>query len=186
MGKNRPDYASHYNSSNEKVIVVNASNIKVSRNKLKTIKYYSYTGYPRGLRIKELGDYMKKTPIKCWNTIVRKQLPTNNIRDKYLSKLIVCPGPYHDLHTKGIPQFMQRIECDPYETDYFKIEPQTHQLLYSSTGENPEELKNIPKIDPTLTAPSIATSRLDYPAIQKYKKKMRKFVMRKSKESKGL
>jgi large subunit ribosomal protein L13 len=190
MGKDRPDYQSHYCSSPDKAVVVNASNIKVTRNKLKVIKYYSYTGYPHGLKIKELGEYMKKNPIKCMQTIVKKQLPKNNIMPDYLNKLIVFPGPYHNLHEIGIPQFMQRTEEDPNESSYLKITPQTHELISSSTNENPPEFKDVPiQLDHSIDAGRsgvIQTMRPHYGRIINYRKKVARFEKRKAKQNRGI
>ena len=190
MGKNRPDYQRNYSSSPEKVVIVNASNIKVSRNKLKVIKYYSYTGYPSGLKIKELGTWMKKDPIKCMNTIVKKQLPKNNIMEDYLSKLIVYGGPYHDLHRIGIPQFMPMVMVDPNDSPYLKISAETDVLVGSSTGTNPEEYKDVPiQLDPLMKAGASEieyTTKPDISMNRRLQKLHKKFEKRKGKDSKGL
>ena len=58
-GKNKPIFTPHMDTG-DNVVAINASRVKISGNKQIDKKYFRYTGYPGGLRIKSYGKMMWK------------------------------------------------------------------------------------------------------------------------------
>jgi len=77
------------------VIVVNAEKIRVTGRKLDQKMYYSYTGYPGGLRETTLRNLLQKHPTRVITRAVRGMLPKNRLGRQMLRKLKVYAGPEH-------------------------------------------------------------------------------------------
>lgn len=87
-GKNNPNY----NPSvlpDEKVIVKNLGKIKFTGKKLDQKKYYHYSGYPGGLKSKNLRTAFEKNPVWVLHQAVYRMLAGNRLRDKIIKNLIV-------------------------------------------------------------------------------------------------
>lgn len=93
-GKNKVTFTPHVDAG-DNVIVVNASNLKVTGAKLKNKKYYNYSGYPGGLREQTLGQIMEKDPAKAIQSAVYGMLPKNKLRPAMMQRLRVYPGMDH-------------------------------------------------------------------------------------------
>ena len=57
-GKHKPEYTPHMDCG-DNVIVINASSISLTRNKMKDKVYYRHTGYPGGLKSCTPSDIMR-------------------------------------------------------------------------------------------------------------------------------
>jgi len=85
-GKNKPDFLPH-KLSNNKVIVFNVKEIKISGNKLKNKKYYRHSGYPGGIKEENYETIFSKNPCEPLKRAVYGMLPTNKLRPKMLKNL---------------------------------------------------------------------------------------------------
>ena len=85
-GKHKPTYAPHHNCG-DYVIVVNAKDIKVSGKKEDEKMYRYYTGYPGGLREKNLKRLRATKPEEIIRHAVKRMLPKNNLRQRLLKNL---------------------------------------------------------------------------------------------------
>jgi len=87
-GKNKPDFTPHIDAG-DIVEVLNAAKVKITGNKLINKIYYSYSGYPGGMKSKNLKTIMEKDPGEAIRRAVRKMLPANRLRDGMMKRLIV-------------------------------------------------------------------------------------------------
>ncbi len=94
MGKNKPIYTPNLDTG-DYVVVINASKIKVTGDKLKQKTYYSHSGYPGGLKHITLGDVLRTKPERAIEYAVRGMLPPNRLGDAMVKKLHVYPGEAH-------------------------------------------------------------------------------------------
>lgn len=93
-GKHKPEYTPHVDTG-DYMIVVNASQVRVTGNKLNGKIYYRPTGYIGNMKQESLGDLMKRAPERAIERAVKGMLPRNRLgRDMY-RKLKVYAGPDH-------------------------------------------------------------------------------------------
>jgi large subunit ribosomal protein L13 len=101
-GKNKPQFAPHMDVG-DYVIVVNASKVALTGNKLEKKIYYHHSGYPGGLKETQYRDLMEKKPEFVVRKAVRGMLPHNRLGRAMLGKLKVYAGPEHP-HNSQQPQ----------------------------------------------------------------------------------
>jgi len=93
-GKHHPEYSPHL-SLGDHVVVVNADKIHLSGNKRTGKRYYSYSGYPSGLKVRTLQEMMDKDVTKVVRLAVKGMLPSNRLGRRLLKHLKVYAGPEH-------------------------------------------------------------------------------------------
>lgn len=93
-GKNKPQYTPFLDTG-DFVIVVNASRLVLTGNKLDQKKYYHHTGYPGGLKDVSYRNLMQKRPEKAVELAVKGMLPKNALGRAMIKKLKVYAGPDH-------------------------------------------------------------------------------------------
>jgi len=93
-GKHKPIFAPHVDTG-DFVIIVNASKVALSGNKLVDKRAYRHSGYPGGLRSVAYGDLMASSPERAVAKAVRGMLPKNTLGRQMLRKLKVYAGPEH-------------------------------------------------------------------------------------------
>ena len=94
MGKNKVIYSPHLDTGDE-VIVINASKVKTTGNKLGQKEYKRYSAYPGGLNTETLATVIKKSPERVIIHAVHGMLPKSKLGAKLLKKLRVYPGEAH-------------------------------------------------------------------------------------------
>jgi large subunit ribosomal protein L13 len=104
-GKRKPQFAK-FMDTGDFVVVVNAEKIKVTGNKLDQKKYYSHTGYPGGIKEKNLRELLEKKPEEVIKKAVWGMIPKNKLGRAVFSKLKVYAGPDHP-HEAQTPQEYQ-------------------------------------------------------------------------------
>lgn len=77
------------------VVVKNIKYVKVTGKKENQKTYFSYSGYPGGLKIQTLGDLRQRKPEDIIIHAVKGMLPQNRLRDKMLQRLYVFPEEEH-------------------------------------------------------------------------------------------
>ncbi len=87
-GKNKPEFEPHIDSG-DIVEVINVSKLKFTGKKLEQKKYYSYSGYPGGLKIKKMKDINENNPAEIIKRAVREMLPPVKFRKAMLKRLII-------------------------------------------------------------------------------------------------
>lgn len=93
-GKNKPWYTPHLDTG-DYVIIVNAKKVQISGRKRTDKKYYTYSGYPGGLKERSFDQLLQRTPDRLFRRAVWGMLPKNRLGRKILKKLYVYEGPDH-------------------------------------------------------------------------------------------
>jgi large subunit ribosomal protein L13 len=101
-GKHKPIYSPHLDVG-DYVIVVNADKIAVTGRKMDQKAYYWHTGYPGGIRSRNLRDQLGRHPTAAVMAAVKGMLPKNRLGRRMLGKLKVYAGPDHP-HQAQQPQ----------------------------------------------------------------------------------
>ena len=93
-GKNKPTYAPHMDTGDH-VIVLSASRIRVTSDKLETKIYARHSGYPGGFKQETLGHLLNRRPEEVIRRAVKGMLPHNRLGAQMLRKLKVYAGSEH-------------------------------------------------------------------------------------------
>ena len=102
-GKHKPMYTPHMDCG-DNVIVVNASKVLLTGNKLKNKVYYWHTGYIGGIKERTAGAIMSgKYPERVVEKAVERMLPRGPLGKRQLSNLRVYAGAEHP-HEAQQPQ----------------------------------------------------------------------------------
>lgn len=93
-GKHKPIYTPHVDTGDH-VIVINASKVVLTGNKLDNKFYHRHTSYPGGLRSISYRDFMERSPEKVVEKAVRGMLPRNPLGRQMYRKLKVYASEHH-------------------------------------------------------------------------------------------
>jgi large subunit ribosomal protein L13 len=103
-GKHKAVYTPHVDTG-DFIIVVNAEKILLTGKKLTDKKYYSYSGYPGGLKTMSAGKILAEKPEALIRIAVQGMLPKNSLGRKMLKKLKVYSGNAH-IHEAQCPEIL--------------------------------------------------------------------------------
>ena len=104
-GKHKPIYTPHVDTG-DYIVVINASGIKVTGNKMKDKMYHKHTGYIGNLKSMSLETMMNKSPERVLTKSVRGMLPKTKLGNAMIKKLKVFAGPEHT-HGSQQPQTLE-------------------------------------------------------------------------------
>ncbi len=93
-GKHKAVYTPHVDTG-DFIVVVNAEKIVLTGKKLTDKVYYSYSGYPGGLRETAAGKMLAEKPENLIRIAVAGMMPKNNLGKKMLKKLKIYSGNAH-------------------------------------------------------------------------------------------
>ena len=93
-GKHKPIYTPHVDTG-DYIVVVNASKIRVTGNKMTDKMYYKHTGYIGNLKSENLATMLEKYPEGVLMKSVRGMLPKSKLGNAMIKKLRVFAGPEH-------------------------------------------------------------------------------------------
>jgi len=93
-GKHKPIYTPHVDTG-DYIVVINASKIRVTGNKMTDKIYYKHTGYIGNLKSENLETMLKKYPERVLMKSVRGMLPKSKLGNAMIKKLRVFAGPEH-------------------------------------------------------------------------------------------
>ncbi len=99
-GKHRPDYTPNLDLG-DRVIVVNASGVKVTGRKMEQKTYFRHTGYPGNAKFESMAQVFDKDPAEVFKRTVKGMLPKGPLGKKLALKLRVFNGPEHDLGSQN-------------------------------------------------------------------------------------
>ena len=101
-GKHKPEYTPHVDTG-DYIVIINASQIKVTGAKTTDKIYYSHSGYPGGIKEISFEKLLAKNPERVIELAVKGMLPKNPLgRDMY-RKMKVYAGSEHP-HTAQQPK----------------------------------------------------------------------------------
>jgi len=93
-GKHKPTYSPHIDVGDH-VVVVNASQVKLTGNKANLKEYFRHSNYPGGLKEESLETLLARKPELVIERAVKGMLPRNRIGRAMLKKLKVYSGTEH-------------------------------------------------------------------------------------------
>ena len=94
-GKHKPTYTPNIDCG-DCVIVINASKINLTGNKLNDKIYYNHSGYTGGLRERTARVMKEKYPVEMVERAVKGMLPHNRLGRQMYKKLFVYEGETHN------------------------------------------------------------------------------------------
>jgi large subunit ribosomal protein L13 len=101
-GKHKPTFTSHVDNG-DFVVVLNAEKIQVTGKKPEQKMYYSYSGYPGGLKATPYRLLHQRHPDRILKIAVKGMLPKNRLGRKLLKKLHIYNGTRHP-HAAQMPK----------------------------------------------------------------------------------
>ena len=104
-GKHKPTYTPHIDGG-DNVIVINASKINLTGNKLDDKIYYNHSGYTGGLRERTARTMRDNYPVEMIERAVKGMLPKGRLGRQMYKKLFVYAGSEHP-HMAQKPQEMK-------------------------------------------------------------------------------
>lgn len=100
-GKHKVTYTPHVDCG-DYVIIVNASKVNLTGNKLNDKMYYNHSGFPGGLRERNAKTMIQDYPEEMVERAVKGMLPHNRLGRQMAKKLFVYAGSEHK-HTAQQP-----------------------------------------------------------------------------------
>jgi large subunit ribosomal protein L13 len=93
-GKHKPEYTPHVDTG-DYIVVINASQVRVSGNKFTDKQYYTHTGYIGNMKSISFDKLQQKAPERIIELAVKGMLPKNPLGREMFRKLRVYPGSEH-------------------------------------------------------------------------------------------
>ncbi|MDD2425529.1 MAG: 50S ribosomal protein L13 [Bacteroidales bacterium] len=93
-GKNKANYTPHVDCG-DNVIIINATKVRLTGNKLTDKVYVRHTGYPGGQRFETPKELLKRKPLAVVEHAVKGMLPKNKLGAELFRNLYVYEGPEH-------------------------------------------------------------------------------------------
>lgn len=94
-GKHKVTFTPHVNCG-DAVIIVNASKVNLTGDKLDKKVYYNHSGFPGGLRERTAKVMKEKYPVEMVERAVKGMLPKNRLGRQMYKKLFVYEGMNHN------------------------------------------------------------------------------------------
>lgn len=104
-GKHKPTYTPNVDCG-DYVIVVNASKVNLTGDKLNKKVYYDHSGYTGGLRERTAREMIENYPVEMVERAVKGMLPKNRLGRQMYRKLFVYEGAEHP-HAAQQPKVME-------------------------------------------------------------------------------
>ena len=104
-GKHKPTFTPHVDCG-DYVIVINASKVNLTGNKLDDKIYYNHSGYTGGLRERTAREMRENYPVEMVERAVKGMLPKGRLGRTMYKKLFVYAGETHP-HAAQQPKEME-------------------------------------------------------------------------------
>ena len=104
-GKHKVTFTPHVDCG-DYVIIINASKVKLTGNKLNDKMYYNHSGYTGGLRVRSAKVMKEQYPVEMVERAVKGMLPHNRLGRQMYKKLFVYAGAEHP-HMAQQPEAME-------------------------------------------------------------------------------
>lgn len=93
-GKNKATFTPHIDCG-DYVIIINASKVKLTGNKMEKKVYYNHSGYTGGLRVRTAKEMVEKYPVEMIERSVKGMLPKGRLGRTMYKKLFVYENETH-------------------------------------------------------------------------------------------
>lgn len=107
-GKHKPTFAPHMDMGDH-VVVINASQVRLTGRKLAMKEHITHSGYPGGITRTKYEVLMAKRPSLAVEKAIRGMLPHNRLGRAMGKKLYVYDGPEHP-HQAQSPEPYTKVE----------------------------------------------------------------------------
>ena len=104
-GKHKPTYTPHIDCG-DYIIIVNASKVNLTGNKLENKMYYNHSMYQGGLRERTAKVMREEYPVEMMERAVKGMLPHNRLGRQMYKKLFVYAGNEHK-HQAQKPEVLE-------------------------------------------------------------------------------
>ena len=104
-GKNKATFTPHIDCG-DYVIIVNASKVKLTGNKLDKKLYYNHSGYVGGLRVRKAEEMISKYPVEMVERAINGMLPNGRLGRAMYKKLFVYADGEHK-HMAQKPEVLE-------------------------------------------------------------------------------
>ena len=104
-GKNKATFTPHIDCG-DYVIIVNASKVKLTGNKLDKKLYYNHSGYVGGLRVRKAEEMISKYPVEMVERAIKVMLPNGRLGRAMYKKLFVYADGEHK-HMAQKPEVLE-------------------------------------------------------------------------------
>lgn len=94
-GKHKRDFTPHIDMG-DFVVAVNAGKLKITGKKVQQKLYHHYSGYPGGLRTKQLKNIIAEKPEDVLKRAVFNMLDDNKLRKLAMRRLKIVAGSTHE------------------------------------------------------------------------------------------
>ena len=94
-GKHKPTFTPHIDCG-DYVIIINASKVNLTGNKLNDKMYYNHSGYPGGLRERNAKEMIENYPEEMVERAIKGMLPKGRLGRAMYKKLFVYAGSEHN------------------------------------------------------------------------------------------
>ncbi len=98
-GKHKPVFTPHVDAG-DYIVVVNADKIRLTGKKEQDKQYVWHTGYPGGIKSRNVAEVRARHPERLIEHAVRGMLPKNRLGRAMLKKLKVYAGSEHRHHAQ--------------------------------------------------------------------------------------
>ena len=109
MGKHKPVFTPNQDTG-DYVVVINASKIRVTGNKLTQKTYYRHSGYPGGLKSTRLEQMMGKFPTRAVEYAVKGMIPHTRLGAQMLKKLRVYAGSEYPHNSQALIDSTDKVK----------------------------------------------------------------------------
>lgn len=94
-GKNKATFTPHIDGG-DYVIIINASKVDLTGNKLEKKMYYNHSGHPGGLRERTAKEMKERYPTEMVERAVKGMLPKGRLGNAMYKKLFVYADDVHN------------------------------------------------------------------------------------------
>ncbi len=94
-GKHKPEFTPHLDTG-DNVVVINASKVELTGNKMKQKEYFRYSGYPGSERYTSAEEMLEHKPEFVVENAIKGMLPKNKLGNKLMTNIRVYAGPVHE------------------------------------------------------------------------------------------
>jgi len=104
-GKHKPTFSPHMDTG-DFVVVTNCEKIRVTGDKLDTVRYYRHSRYPGGLKSRTMREQLGRFPDRVILAAVKGMLPKTKLGRAQIKKLRIYAGGEHP-HVAQQPKVLE-------------------------------------------------------------------------------
>ena len=93
-GKHKPTFSPHMDTG-DFVVVTNCEKIRVTGDKLDTVRYYRHSRHPGGLKSRTMREQLDRFPDRVLLAAVKGMMPKTKLGRAQMKKLRIYPGGEH-------------------------------------------------------------------------------------------